>query len=127
VEIGVQNPGITKSEIALILFLCIVFAVLIFISLLKGAELNKGTIVLPQEEHFQIGYEYYKTGKLFYYGVPSVFRSPGYPAYVAIGLHLRDLIAPFFNRVGVNSFNAAQEGSKWVLSISWVLEDKIGC
>lgn len=45
------------------------------------------------EDHFAIGQRLYRTGSLAGESDPGVFRPPGYPAFVAATLHVRDVIA----------------------------------
>jgi hypothetical protein len=45
------------------------------------------------EEHFALGQRLYRTGSLTAGSDPGVLRPPGYPAFVAATLHLRDVFA----------------------------------
>lgn len=47
----------------------------------------------PSDEHFTIGRRLYRTGSLAGENDPGVLRPPGYPAFVAATLHLRDAFA----------------------------------
>jgi len=47
----------------------------------------------PRDEHFAIGRRLYRTGSLAGENDPGVLRPPGYPAFVAATLHLRDAFA----------------------------------
>lgn len=52
-------------------------------------------VTLPigaSEEHFAIGQRLYRTGSLAGENDPGVLRPPGYPAFVAAALHLRDAL-----------------------------------
>lgn len=106
-----------------VLLVCIACGLVLLFSFLKGAETKNGAIVVTQEEHFQIGYEYYATGRLSLNGVPSVFRAPGYPVFVAIGLHVRDAVASLLGMPEVRSMDWVLQDGTWILTINWVFED----
>jgi hypothetical protein len=53
-----------------------------------------GTIPIgDSEEHFALGQRLYRTGSLSAGSDPGVLRPPGYPAFVAATLRLRDVVA----------------------------------
>ena len=49
---------------------------------------------LISEEHFRLGERLHATGTLSLDTAPGFLRPPGYPAFVAAVLHLRDLVSP---------------------------------
>ena len=51
------------------------------------------TPIGAREEHFAIGQRLYRTDSLAAESDPGVLRPPGYPAFVAATLHLRDVFA----------------------------------
>jgi hypothetical protein len=51
------------------------------------------TPIGASEEHFAIGQHLYRTGSLAAENDPGLLRPPGYPAFVAATLHLRDALA----------------------------------
>ena len=51
------------------------------------------TPIGASEEHFAIGQRLYQTNSLAAENDPGVLRPPGYPAFVAVTLHLRDVFA----------------------------------
>ncbi len=57
------------------------------------------------EEHFAIGQRLYRTGSLAGQGDPGVLRPPGYPAFVAATLYIRDAFA------AVRGSDATQAGA----------------
>jgi hypothetical protein len=68
-------------------------ALLIVTVFLAGRYLA-AAYVSPEEEHFQLGQRLYATGTLSLEDEPTVFRPPGFPAFVAGVLHVRDAVAP---------------------------------
>jgi hypothetical protein len=58
----------------------------------RGVALGT-TPVGASEEHFALGQRLYRTGSLAAGSDPGVLRPPGYPAFVAATLHLRDIFA----------------------------------
>jgi hypothetical protein len=68
-------------------------AVFLITSILALFLLSKAT-PLDWEDHFKIGQNLRSTGALTIDGVPSIFRPPGYPAFVAASLWIADTISP---------------------------------
>jgi hypothetical protein len=66
-----------------------IFLVTSIISLLILAK----TSPIVWEDHFQIGQNLRSTGTLTIDGVPSIFRPPGYPGFVAASLWIGDVIS----------------------------------
>jgi hypothetical protein len=64
------------------------------------------------EEHFQLGERLYATGILSLNNSPALFRPPGYPAFVAMVLRLRDVLSP-----GLDSQRAAALANAALLSL----------
>jgi hypothetical protein len=68
-------------------------AVFIVASMLSLLLLSKAT-PLDWEDHFRIGQNLRSTGTLMIDGVPSIFRPPGYPGFVAATLWIADAVSP---------------------------------
>jgi hypothetical protein len=68
-------------------------AVFIVVSVISLLLLSKAT-PLDWEDHFRIGQNLRSTGDLTIDGVPSIFRPPGYPVFVAATLWIGDSISP---------------------------------
>ena len=58
----------------------------------RGVALGT-TPIGASEEHFAVGQRLYRTGSLGAGSDPGLLRPPGYPAFVAATLHLRDVFA----------------------------------
>lgn len=110
-------------EILLVLLICIICGAVILFSLKNEAEIKDGLILDNTEEYFGIGYQYYSSGELALNGVPSVFRPPGYPVFVALGLHARNIVASFLSFAGVDVIDSLPIKNEWVLHTAWVFED----
>src|SRR5258708_4199424 len=68
-------------------------AIFIITSIISLLLLSKAT-PLDWEDHFQIGQNLRSTGTLTIDGVPSIFRPPGFPGFVAASLWVADTIFP---------------------------------
>lgn len=68
-------------------------AVFILTSILSLLLLSKADSPIPWEDHFQIGQNLRSTGTLTIDGVPSLFRPPGFPGFVAASLWIGDTIS----------------------------------
>jgi hypothetical protein len=68
-------------------------AVFIIVSVVSLLLLSKAT-PLDWEDHFRIGQNLRSAGALTIDGVPSIFRPPGYPGFVAATLWIGDRISP---------------------------------
>jgi hypothetical protein len=68
-------------------------AVFMVVSVLSLLLLSKAT-PLDWEDHFRIGQNLRSTGTLTIDGLPSIFRPPGYPGFVAATLRIGDWISP---------------------------------
>jgi len=68
-------------------------AIFIITSIISLLLLSKAT-PLDWEDHFQIGQNLRSTGTLTIDGVPSIFRPPGFPGFVAASLWVADTIIP---------------------------------
>jgi hypothetical protein len=55
------------------------------------------------EDHFALGQRLYRTGSLAAEGDPGVLRPPGYPAFVAATLHVRDFVAQMRGSDGIEA------------------------
>jgi hypothetical protein len=64
-------------------------AIFIFISIISVVSLSKAAPIV-WEDHFEIGQNLRSTGTLTIDGVPSIFRPPGYPGFVAAALWIGD-------------------------------------
>jgi hypothetical protein len=86
----VKGPG-ARSRLALASWGLGVFVT----ALAWNRGVAEGTTPLgASEEHFAIGQRLYRTHSLAGANDPGVLRPPGYPAFVAATLHLRDALAP---------------------------------
>jgi 4-amino-4-deoxy-L-arabinose transferase-like glycosyltransferase len=69
------------------------------VALVWSRGVAQGTTPLgASEEHFAIGQRLYRTHSLAGENDPGVLRPPGYPAFVAATLHLRDAAASLWGR-----------------------------
>ena len=86
----VPNPGATTRGRVLFSWALGVFVLALAWS--RGVALGT-TPIGASEEHFALGQRLYRTGSLAAGSDPGVLRPPGYPAFVAATLHLRDVLA----------------------------------
>jgi hypothetical protein len=68
-------------------------AIFIMVSLLSLLLLSKAGPPIAWEDHFQIGQNLRSAGTLTVDGVPSLFRPPGFPGFVAAALWIGDAIS----------------------------------
>src|SRR5476651_76896 len=80
-------------EISIIARLAQTAAVFIAVSVISLLLLSKAT-PLDWEDHFRIGQNLRSTGALTIDGLPSIFRPPGFPGFVAAALWIGDRISP---------------------------------
>ena len=86
----VPNSGATTPGRALLPWALGVFV----LALAWSRAMALGTVPIgASEEHFALGQRLYRTGSLGAGSDPGVLRPPGYPAFVAATLHLRDVLA----------------------------------
>ncbi len=84
-----SGPAFENLAIALLCLLCGLF---LGYALYNLARIQGAGIINTQESQYSLGYTLYATGRLSVDGYPSTFRAPGYPAFVALSLHGRDLL-----------------------------------
>jgi hypothetical protein len=82
-----------RREVSFFAKLAQTAAVFIVVSVMSLVLLSKAT-PLDWEDHFRIGQNLRSTGDLTIDGVPSIFRPPGYPVFVAATLWIGDRISP---------------------------------
>lgn len=75
----------TRAGAALGLLLFTVFVTLRYLGVAQ---------ITTEEEHFRLGQHLHATGVLSIIDAPGVFRAPGFPAFAALVLHLRDALFP---------------------------------
>jgi hypothetical protein len=81
-----------SREIAVSARLTQAAAIFVVVSILSLLILSKAKSIV-WEDHFQIGQNLRSTGALTIDGVPSVFRPPGFPTFVAASLWIGDALS----------------------------------
>ena len=96
-----------RAEISVPARLAQTAAVFIVATIVVAACVLSRATPIAWEDHFQIGQNLRSTGALTIDGVPSIFRPPGYPGFVAASLWIGDADLPCDRTI----FGPAQRGT----------------